>query len=171
MKYQELLSVGIKLFGVYLVFLLIKTIAGSISQYQILNYNGASEPIGFLVIEIFVALIIALFSFLFFKFPKLISKKLLPPEVPDDLHMESEPVVLINISFIVIGIYILSWAIPDLVDNAIWIIYVSNQDYVNQTEMPNAVIALIVTVVEICIGGFLALGSKGLSQTLWKLRG
>jgi len=169
MQSLQVLGVSVRVLGVFLFVTLLRDIPitiETIAQYKTFapNSNGSMTIYAILSI-IFIAC-----SLVMIKFPISVSKLLISksevtsPELSCDLN--SLQITAIT----VLGIYILSWAIPDLVNN---IIALSNLNkYTPSDEVGIAFTwnALLTTIVEIAIGLYCALSSKGIMIFINKLR-
>ncbi|SDJ80711.1 hypothetical protein [Microbulbifer yueqingensis] len=171
MKSRELLSVGLRVCGVLLIFLGLRTISNQYMSLGMLSYNGDERIQVYAVVTVIEIALIFLLALALLKFPNLVAKKLLPRESDDKVEFSKNGKELLSIAFCLMGVYILSWAIPDLVNNGMWLIHFSERAYASDSNYAETVIVQITTVVEIVIGGFLCFGASGLGNVLWKLRG
>lgn len=171
MKNYELLATGIRLLGLYTIILGVQTAA---YQYQasvrvFLSPDAGLNSYAFFgiieVIMIFVGASVMI------KFPVSISKQLVP-KVKGDPEILSSTAKELQVSLTcILGVYILSWAIPDFIDNAIWILYsMDTNSFAAQTKA-EYMINEVVTIVEIAIGLYLCLNSFGINRLIWRLRG
>jgi hypothetical protein len=169
MQSIEVLGVGIRVLGIFILVTLLREmplIIETISQYKNLDPNAN----GSMTIYAALSLIFIVCSLVMIKFPISVAKLLISkselssPELNVDLN--SLQITAITI----LGIFILSWAIPDLINN---IIGLSNlKTYTPSDEAGVAYIwnSLITTIVEIAIGLYCALNSKGITKLINKLR-
>lgn len=173
MKSIELLSTGIRLLGIYVFIYAIRT---GIYQYQaVLQFRSNSQDD--MAIYTYVALIqvglLFFASLLMFKFPVSLAKWLLPKSKENEVALDGSAKDIEVSIFAVIGVYILSWAIPDLFHNGLWWWYSTHSEISGMWKHggPNEYkINQIVTVLEIAIGLYLCLRAQGLSNLLRKLR-
>ncbi|WP_444907883.1 hypothetical protein ACJJIR_07640 [Microbulbifer sp. SSSA008] len=171
MKPQELLSVGLRVCGVLLIFLGLRTISSQYMSLGMLSYELDERIQVYAVVTVIEIALIFLLALIFLKFPNSVAKKLLPHESDNNVELSKNGKELLSIAFCLLGVYILSWAIPDLVNNGMWLIHFSERAYMNDSNYAETVIAQITTVVEVVIGAFLCFGASGLGSLLWKLRG
>jgi len=169
MKSIELLSIGIRLLGIYTLLLAAKT-AGAL--FQAIPQLGMAKQNGFADIFMFIAggevVLLILAGVLMLKLPYSIACWLLP-QTPD-----TEPVLngsakdIQTAIFCVLGVYILSRAMPDLVNNSLfWYATANTTNSIFQSEY---FLLNITTLVEIAIGFYLCLQAQGLSNFLWRLQ-
>ena len=170
MKSIELLSTGIRLLGIY-VFLY--SIRVSIYQYQaIIQFKSSSQDDVATFIYLGAAQFICLFvaSIIMFKFPVSVSSWILPKtKVNEPVFNGTSQDIEISF-FIIIGVYILSWSMPDLLNNAIWLWYIKSSGNLGFGVESKYIINEVVTVVEISVGLYLCLQAKGLSALIRSFR-
>ena len=173
MKSIELLATGIRLLGIYTFIYAVRT---GIFQYQTVmqfRSNLQDDMEVFTYISLIQVGILFVASLFMFKFPVSLAKWVLP-KTKDNEVIFSGTAKDIEVSiFVVIGIYILSWAIPDFFNNGIWWWYSAHSGISgmrNQEITNEHIINEIVTVLEIAIGLYLCLRAQGLSNLLRKLR-
>jgi len=170
MKSIEILAVGIRLIGIYVLLLALRTASNCYSTFvqspsslpedlTIFMYFGFGEAIAFLLV-----------SFVMLKFPVLISKWLLPKTKDGEVLLAGNAQDIQTSLFCVLGVYILSWAIPDFVDNAVLWWYSVNNEILQDDSSDIYVINEITTVLEIGIGLYLSLQASGLSNLLYRMR-
>ncbi|WP_237057397.1 hypothetical protein [Microbulbifer sediminum] len=171
MKAIELLAVGIRLCGIMLAIIGIKAISGHYASFAMMNYSDSVDttPMAFLAVAELVIIFCA--SVVFIRFPISVAGKLIPFESSQPLSFSDRGADILAVSLCILGVYILSWALPDLVDNGLWLWYYTEERYQLSGQYTGTIIASIVTLVEIAIGLFLCLRSRGFSQLIWKLRG
>lgn len=173
MKSIDLLSTGIRLLGMYVF---IYAFRNGFSQYQaILQFRSTSQDDMqvFAYVAIFQVVLLFIASFLMFKFPVSLAKWILPKTKDDEVALDGSAKDIEITIFTVIGIYILSWAIPDLFHNSIWWWYSAHSEISDMWEQGGStqyIINQIVTVLELAIGLYLCLRAQGLSNLLHKLR-
>lgn len=173
MKSIELLSTGIRLLGIYIFLYAIRT---GVYQYQaVLQFRSNSQDD--MAVYTYVALIqvslLFIASFLMFKFPVSLAKWLLPKTKENEVILDGSAKDIEISIFAVIGVYILSWAIPDLFHNGLWWWYSTHSEIRGLWETGRGIeykMDQVVTVLEIAIGLYLCLRAQGLSNLLRKLR-
>ncbi|MBY6190679.1 hypothetical protein KUV22_09660 [Microbulbifer agarilyticus] len=171
MKYRELMSVGLRVCGVILVFLGLRTVSNQYMSLAMLSFNEDPNIRFYAVLTVVQIFLIFFLAFVFIKFPNLLARKLLPSECEESIELSKNGRYLLSVAFCIMGVYILSWAIPDLINNGMWLAHFSDRAYTNDSNYAETVIVQITTVIEIVIGGFLSFGASGLGNALWKLRG
>lgn len=170
MKSHELLSVGLRVCGVILVFLGLRTISTQYMSLAMLSFNGDESIRVYAVLTVIEIILIFVLALTFLKFPNIVARKLLPQESEEKIELSKNGENLLSVALCIIGVYIFSWAVPDLINNGMWLAYFSDRAYTSDSNYAETVIVQITTVVEILIGSFLCFGASGLGNALWKLR-
>jgi len=169
MKSIEIYGVGIRLIGVYLIFNCVQT---ALEYFQSLNIVGISDTHGmglYLTIASIEVLFLAIAAAIFIKFPLTLAKWLSPASSTEDLSFSKNSNAILDVLVCLLGIYILSWAIPDLVDNSLFIHL--NKDNEFQTQaVSDTYVALYTTVVEIGIGVCFAVWGSSFTNALRRVR-
>ena len=173
MKSIELLSTGIRLLGIYVFIYAFRT---GIYQYQaVMQFRSTSQDdmVAFTYLALIQVGLLFIASFLMFKFPVSLAKWLLPKTKENEVVFDGSAKDIEISIFTIIGVYILSWAIPDLFHNGIWWWYSTHSEISGMWEQGGGneyIINQIVTVLEIAIGLYLCLRAQGLSNLLRRLR-
>ena len=173
MKSIELLSIGVRLLGIYFFIDASRT---GIYQYQtFLQFQSTSQSdmAVFTYFAIIQVVLLFLASLLMLKFPVSIAKWLLPKTHDNEVAFDGSTRDIEISIFSIVGVYILSWAIPDLFHNSIWWWYSTQSDISDMWDRVGEseyIINLAVTVVEAAIGLYLCLRAQGLSNLLRRLR-
>ena len=168
----ELLSIGIRLLGVYFLVKFVQFIGTAYLPYHQMvlsatDFNPLIISGGYTI----TAVLMLAFSIIFIKFPATVSKNLLPRTSVESLVLSGSAKELQLAGFTVLGVYILSWAIPDLIHNSALLVVVPHYDEsYTMSNKPYDLINLGVTVVEIAIGFYLTLQSQGLVRLINKVR-
>ena len=173
MKSIELLSTGIRLLGIYAFIYAVRT---GIYQYQaIMQFRSTSQDD--MAIYTYVALIqvglLFLSSFFMLKLPVFLAKWLLPKTNENEIVLDGSAKDIEISLFVIIGVFILAWAIPDFFYNGLWWWYSAHSQIMGMWEQGSKneyIINQIVTVIEIAIGLYLCLRAQGLSNLIRKLR-
>lgn len=173
MKGIELLALGLRLVGIYGLLRGIQFISiaiGTIRQYSVMMPGedlllwyvifGVSLVVYFLAV---LALIV---------FPASIAAKLIPKGDEQAPLVQVSAAELQVIAFTVLGVYILSWSLPDLVYNvaSLW-----NTVRMGDVYAPHIfsehVINTCVTTLEVGIGLYLTFQAEGLTRLIRMIRG
>lgn len=173
MKSIELLAIGIRVLGIFALIYAIKT---GLYQYQIIlqfqsNVENELTLVRFLATAQ-VGLLLAA-ALLMIKFPVSVSNWLLPKSKNQEPILNGSVHDVETAAFVIIGVYILSFAIPDVFDNGIWWWYSSHGETSRlwgQDGSHKYLINQAVTVIEMAIGLFLCLRANGLSGLLRRFR-
>ena len=172
MSAKELLAIGVRLLGIWLIVSSLNSLTLGVSY--VIGQAWADKTISssFMMYLPFLGLAIgkALIGFLLIKFPYFVASKLIPKTNVDNTQINWEEKLVERIGFVLLGVYILSWAIPDLIHIVVY--FVQNKDYSPNGTIDFATNKLnfIVTLVEISIGLFLILGSQGVVNVIHKIR-
>lgn len=172
MKTIEVLAIGIRLLGIYFVVKFFQFISSAYISYHQLAYAmpDVIPPIlasGYAI----CALVMLAFCALFIKFPTIIASKLLPKTNKESAVLSGDAAQLQLAGFSLLGIYILSWAIPDLIHNsALLVVMPSYEPSYSINDRPYDLINVGVTLIELVIGLYLVLQAKGLVKLLAKIR-
>lgn len=173
MKSIELLSTGIRLLGIYVFIYALRT---GIYQYQAiiqLRSTSQDDMVVFTNLALIQVGLLFIVSLLMCKFPVSLAKWLLPKTKGNEVALDGTAKDIEVSIFTIFGVYILSWAIPDLFNNGIWWWYSTHIEISGmwgQGAGSEYIINQIVTVLEIAIGLYLCLRAQGLSNLLRKLR-
>lgn len=173
MKSIELLATGIRLLGIYVFIYALRT---GIYQYQmIMQFRSTTQDDMMVFTYVSFAQVGVLFiaSLLMLKFPVSLSKCLLPKTKNNEVALDGSVKDIEVSMFVVMGVYILSWAIPELVNNGLWWWYSTHTEVRRMWEQDGGneyIMNLLVTMLEIAIGLYLCLRAQGLSALLRRLR-
>ena len=171
MNAMQIVVVGLRLLGVYVVIQVLKTLT---TGFQVYSQFAAVPDVNFKLLVaayLFQALLFAAAAFVLLKFPGLLARRLLKGSFDEIVAKGANPSNLLDVGFCLMGVYILSWAVPDLIFNALEIYRQSNNEHYHQDQVSYLLVSEIVTLIEIGIGAYLALQSRGLRELLWRIRG
>ncbi len=169
MKSNELYGIGVRLIGIYLLFLCIQTILKHLQMWQIYAFNGEVDIGSYGYLMVAEVLFIAVVGFVFIKFPLTIAKKINPKGQESTIEFTDKGQAILEVFVCILGIYILSWSIPDLLDNILFIAF--NYGNERQKEMlDSSYISGLVTIVEILIGAFLCFRGDGFIKLMLHIR-
>lgn len=175
MKSIEVLALGIRVIGIFSILEILQFTATSYAAIQQWAYVNPGESItAWLVLYGCIGLLLIAVCFLLIKFPITVSRLLLPNANDDEPVFNGSADDLRISAFIIIGVYILSWAIPDFIYNASMLLRMRSEGILhlyNQSTKGEIIIQEIITVLEIVIGLYLCLQAKGLNTLLLKFRG
>jgi hypothetical protein len=163
MKAIELLSIGLRLLGLYLIFSCIYMLFVFSAYFQQDEMGGSSAP-SYLPI-----VINCLIGIVLIKFPLSISKWLLPNNIVIDDTVSVSAKNLQTCLICILGIYIMSMYIPEVI-KAIYQAYILTE--MNGSSIFSEIVnASLSPIVHLVIGIFLSLCGGKLSNFLWKLNG
>ncbi|MCV6605716.1 MAG: hypothetical protein OIF34_10450, partial [Porticoccaceae bacterium] len=125
----------------------------------------------YLLVSAIYFTIFGLVSVFMWFLPLKVSEWLLPKSVVNKEVDANIPYAsLLALSLVIVGIYTLSFALPDLVHNIVYIQSMNNMAYGDALGDPNTVAMLAATIAEVAMGLLLVLGSAGLSGLIKRLR-
>lgn len=166
MKLLPLAALAVRVLGIYLF---IKTV--STVPFEIKHIIDSPKN-NFLTAYLFYNGLIFVVSMIFILFPKSAAKLLIPIESDSSTEAQIDYQKLEACAFAILGMYVLSYAVPDLFYNAIFLMKVfvlQDQDWSDYSKQ--FTVNFIVTCIEIVIGLVLLLGTKGLIRLITKFRG
>ncbi len=168
MKSLEMLSLAIRITGLILAFTLLRQIPQSWLYITQISDGGASVAKYISCVSIAVVLIA---SILMIKFPYSLAY-LLAPSLKDkevDFNDGVKNIEVVGIT--IIGVYILTWAIPDLFYSVIGL-WGSYKIYgMALADTFSTWLSFGITVLEIAIGLFCVVGARGIVRVINYLRG
>ena len=173
MKSIELLAVGIRVVGLVTLIYAIQTGFQQFQAFVQFQSNIQESLPLFVYASLAQAAVLIAAALLMLKFPVSVSKFLLPKSEDGGPILDGSARDIEISLLTVIGVYILTWAVPDLFYNGIWWWYSEHGETSNLWDQrgPNEyAINQIVTVIEIAIGLYLCLRANGLSNLIRKLR-
>ncbi|AZQ10049.1 hypothetical protein [Shewanella khirikhana] len=167
MKVIEVVSVAIRIFGLLLFVVTLRDAPQLLAAIADLGLE-ANTPSVYIQWGMVASCILA--SAFMMKFPGVISRLLVTPSNSSSPLLEENGQAIQIAGITIVGVYILTWAIPDFLYNGLILWVVSGyetppKEYISETKLRE-----FVTVIEIAIGLYLALGAKGLTTVLNKLR-
>ena len=171
MKLYEILGVGLRVAGILLFANTLRTIPEVLLVASQFNEYGLGDGMGKLKFSYYASqLLVLILSLSMISFPVSMAKFFIPNTDSKEVLDNASSSLILPIGITLIGVYILTWAIPDLIDNALfaWVQHSLHID--NDPVVQNVNVALAVTVVEIGIGLYCALGASGISRCINKLR-
>ena len=175
MKSIEILALGIRLVGIAAIFQLLQFFGYSATSIQQWLYSHPGESFTWLIsVYGAICIVFAIMCFLLIKFPITVSRWLLPKTTNDEPVFNGSIDDLRIAAFTVMGVYILSWAVPDLFYNAGTLLQLNDERMMglyNPDDKNALILDEIITIMEISIGLYLCLQAKGLNNLLLKLRG
>lgn len=176
MKSIELMATGIRVLGLVVIIFALESIFYYYQQYQLVFNVWSQGTDGFWPFVALAVVHVVLFlaiAFVMLRFPVLVSRWLLPKAQGEQAVFDGSAKDIEVVAFVIIGVYILSWAIPDFIHNGLWWWHSAQKD-LNGPGAPEQkyehMINQAVTVVEFAIGLYLCLRAKGLSVLLRRLR-
>jgi len=166
MKINEILSIAIRIFGILLFFVTLRDAPQWLSSMNLFRPAGFEDsPSRILQYGMVISFFAA--SFFMIKFPGVISRMLITPSSKDAPLIEENGQAIQIAGITIVGVYVLTWAIPDLFYNAFVMWEIAHYE---RTQNQTIIFREVVTVIEIAIGLYLSLGAKGLTNAINKLR-
>jgi hypothetical protein len=171
MTLAQLLSIPLRIFGIYLLYL---AFISSIRLFQFLAQTASiTDESGYKIqlARVFIeAGFLIISSLALLKLPLTISRLLIPKKHDSEISTSLTTDQMQSVAFCVLGVYIISMAIPDFTNNASWIIYYSFQPPADRNDYEGMFINQIVTVVELFIGVYLCIKSDGVKNLIRRFR-
>ncbi len=172
MTAKELLGVGIRLLGIWFIVYSLQSLAFGVS-YAI-SQNRVDQTFINTMLSVtpyfLLAMVIASIGFFLIKFPYYLAAKLIPKTGLDNTQIDWEEKLVERIGFVLLGVYILSWAIPDIILNIIYLYKYVGAGPNDEANLTTSKINTFISLIEIVIGLFLVLESRGLVKLIHKLR-
>lgn len=173
MTAKEIFGTGVRLLGLWL---LVKAFAVGSSAFSYYNYyqlsafSGYSEQFPMHKVSIFIAIAYLLFGFLFIKFPHFIAGLLIPKTAVDTSQVDWSEEVIERIGFVLMGVYFVAVAIPQLLQNFGLYIPMHNMPFDDSSRGWGFLVLCITNLVRLSIGLILVFKSRGLVRMIHKLR-
>ncbi len=167
MTTTEFLSCLLKLMGVFLFILFLKNIPEDYSSYLYLNKANGQVFLPAVYATFFKSFVFIGSAVVLFKYPLFIAKKLHPQVSVKPIALK--PAELLRPGMILLGIYILSYALPDLIHNAIAVVYLSASQALGFMHMAEALAALLIATVEMIMALYLIINSSGVARLIKQL--
>lgn len=168
MKIIEVLAVAIRIMGLCLLLHLLEHMPSWLLTLGIIAPDNP-PPASSLYFQYGIFITLVLVAFLMLKLPAMLAR-LLVGNIPSDSPLLEENGQAIQIAGIaIIGVYTLTWAVPDLFHN-VFILWVLGEQYRGSGYLGEIKVNIAVTLIEIGIGLYCALGARGISKVINKLR-
>ena len=175
MKSIVILALGIRLVGIYFILKILQFVAHSYSSIQQWKYINPGESIALsLTVFSVIGIILLILAYFLIKYPTIVAKWILPKPQSNEPVFNGSISDLNIAAFTILGVYILSWSIPDFFYNGSMIFYLNYtgvEDLYNNDSLNTHIINQVITVLEISIGLYLCLKAKGLYTLILRLRG
>ncbi len=165
MKINEILSVAIRIMGLLLFFV---TLRDAPQWIRALGQAEANNSLRYFQYGMMASFFLA--SFFMVKFPGVISSLLLTPSSKDSPLIEENGQAIQIAGLTIVGVYILTWAVPDFFYNLLLLWQLRSYEYPGDRYNGDVLINQGVTVIEIGFGAYLALGSRGLTNFINRFR-
>lgn len=170
MKTIEIVAMLTRVLGIYLIVKFFEYLYAVYQQLFLMHFATNTEFFYLKVVMIVVLSILLIVALVLVKFPTTVAKALYPGDLNAVVEIKSnfdDYAALISIAF---GFYMLTWVIPDLVHNFLFLIYYKGQMDFYAAQFWEVVFNQIVTVVELFMSGYLILGSRMTARILRKFR-
>lgn len=175
MKSIEVLALGIRIVGIFAVLKLLQFFSYSYAMTQRWALSNPGESVSmWLAVYGVSGLVLVAACFVLIRFPMIISNWLLPKTDKDEPVFSGGIDDLTIAAFTILGVYILSSAIPDLVHNLGMLVQMRSQgimDLYNAGGRNEYIVKALATILQIGIGLYLCFQAKGLNALLLKFRG
>lgn len=170
MKVIEVVAVAIRMLGILLLFILARDISKALLMAELLYVSNEIIPT---ILHYGVLAVYLTTAILMVKFPVMIANYLVSISDTKDrdqplLEENGEAIQLAGLTLM--GVYILTWAIPDLLNNALMLFAMRIDGEFPVGYLQDFFVNEVVTLLEIAIGLYLVLTAKGIIRIIQKLR-
>jgi len=167
MTKRDILELAIKIIGVYMIILILNFIHSILISIPWIFERREHNILLFIIsytISVLIYFIVA-YNFIFRadSLANIICKEDKSLEFNSSIQKET----IQEIAFTIVGIYLIAIALPKITDGIINIIY---QGRLKNIQFTQGFYYIVNSIVQIGIGIFLVLGSKGIVNTIKKLR-
>ncbi len=171
MRSLDILAVGIRLLGLFFIFKILQNAQVLFAQYLFATSANQDFPIVYWITYGSLAMIMLVFVGLCIKFPVTISKVILPKTKQESPVFNGSMGDLQIVGFILLGVYILSWAIPDFIYNSLFLLSSDVGEVgFGYSDLLTYKVNIAVTLIEISIAIYLIFQAKGLSNIIKRIR-
>lgn len=168
MKLIEMLAVGLRLLGVYLVYSVCHTLLTRYGYWAAMQSQFEGHAFWLVGLILLETLLFSGVAFLLLRFPITVAKWLLGKQSGAEPVLQGTFNDLQTVLFCVTGVYVLSQSLPYLAESLLWLLGSSDE----QAESGLVrVIPTLVGLLQTAVGLYLTLQAKGLSRLLTRLRG
>lgn len=169
MKVIEFLGLGIRVLGIFLFATLLREIPMQIETItQVIQMQPEANST--MTIYASLSLIFLLISLVMIIFPITVAKIIHPRSLSTSPDLAVNKDIFQATAFVVLGVYILSWATPDLVNNIIAMLNAKTYAPYDEANIAYIWNAIITTLVELGIGLYCTLNADGVIKVIRKLR-
>lgn len=163
MKLTEVAAIGIRILG---ILLFIKMISSSVSWFVARDVAGEIPFSTATILSGFALPIII--SLIAIKYPVTIAGYLVPRSSQPSAELETDGKAIQLAAFVVLGVYLVTNAIPKFIYNAMMIIFYVEYDV--RFDSTVYYISELTTAIEIATGLYLMLGANGIYLLIRRLR-
>jgi hypothetical protein len=169
MKIYELTAIAARIFAICLFLYALRSFAGFVRDIGPASHENLTVSIFYFTGMVFIPAVIAA---IIWKFPLTIARAFLPAIKTEEVRI-SDSNAFLPAALIVLGIYVLTYAVPDLLYHiTIFYMVARGRSASMLIENPHESIAtFIVTVLEIMIAFWLILGNAGIINIIRRIRG
>lgn len=165
MKKEQVVGIAVRLFAVFLGLYTVRYVTGLI---PLLVDPSPNKPgVGFLVL---LAAFPTLAAILLWYFPLAVASKIIPDIKTAKAPARLDAGGIAVVSFSIMGLWVLTTAIPDMFYWATFAYQTKNTDIGNPELSPEHIAYMVSTVIEIVIGFLLLLGSRGILGIIRRFR-
>lgn len=165
MSREDIIAVALRLFALFLVVTAIRHAAGLASL-------GRHEELTAIIVSAAAAIMVLTLAFaaMLWYFPLAIARKLLPSLRDVGAPLSPAGLQVQEIAIIVLGLWVLSSALPDASYWVSMVIFTSGVGFEGHAWLPDNKANIVATVLELAIGFGLLFGARGLSNLLYRVR-
>ena len=165
MRKEQVVGLALRLFAIFLFIQALRQAAGLIPFLT--DSTPVRIGIGVVLVSTLVPVAIAAFLWLL---PLTIATKLIPGVSAKEPRSTLTATEIASVAFPILGLWVLTSAIPDTFHWTMFIYIVKSSDVGRPELSPENIGNIVATVVELLIGFWLLLGSKGMFGLLKRLR-
>lgn len=165
MRKEQVVGLALRLFAIFLFIQALRQAAALIPYLA--DSATARVSLSLVVVSTLVPVAIAVFLWLL---PLTIATKLIPGVNAKEPRSTLTATEIASVAFPVLGLWVLTSAVPDTFYWAMFIYIVKSSDVGRPELSPENIGNIVATVVELLIGFWLLLGSKGVFGLLKRLR-
>ena len=178
MNAKEILGIGVKLIGVWLIVQAIGQASYTLTQFHLyLVLNMANDPshqyiqLPAVIASLLITLAYLGFGIIFIGFSSKVTSILMPAKTEDGARFEWNEIAIGRVGLVLMGAYFLATAIPPIIQNLWLYMDISQEHMVNVISARKYLIISSTSLAQLIIGLFLIFKSNGIAKYFHKLQG
>lgn len=165
MKKEQVVGIAVRLFAVFLGFYTFRYVIGLTSL--LVDPSPNKPGVGFLLL---LAAFPTLAAILLWYFPLAVASKVIPDIKTAKAPARLDAGGIAVVSFSIMGLWVLTTAIPDIFYWVTFAYRIRSTDLGNSELSPEHIAYIVSTVVELAVGFWLLLGSRGILGIIRRFR-